>query len=373
MTVANFQLRVLKPDGSPAEGVSLVLQGFDFTKRSWALMIREVKTDAKGAVNRRLQSFEKFLQRGMMKFRFVTGSTRSPQIVAITDIVTQKANTDLINFDFGEVVLLEEPFKTKSAVQNQRAKTLTFAALPSGAPIGQSGGSVLKSDDVELKRRINILAESKIQELKVEQEKLLGRLSSANRRAQEAEANAADATERLQSLKQSLADKDRSLDDTSARIRTLQDAVTVKSDIGSVVSTIGDQISAANLGMKNKGARFKIAKVAVDLKGAITDSGNSIIMNDKLASGNDAANLSTIRADLDFDDTPEETTVLKVPDIIGLTESAAKRVLASVGLKANLAYRVARKGIGQAIHQAPVAGAETEHGSVVMVVIATAE
>ena len=79
--------------------------------------------------------------------------------------------------------------------------------------------------------------------------------------------------------------------------------------------------------------------------------------------------------ELHVDQSTQADDVVKVPDVLGLTENAARRVIRSVGLRLAPARQTLKAGTGtpgQSISQHPVAGEMARHGSEVLVVFGAA-
>jgi hypothetical protein len=116
----------------------------------------------------------------------------------------------------------------------------------------------------------------------------------------------------------------------------------------------------------------------VSLQGSMTPGGDSIA----LASVADAVKGPAARGayqSLVFDLIPDKRPApppvgSAVPDVLGLTESAARRALAVAGLSMSAATRPGgasgRFSVGQAIQQAPAAGQPAAPGETVIVVFA---
>ncbi|MEM7667995.1 MAG: PASTA domain-containing protein [Pseudomonadota bacterium] len=158
-------------------------------------------------------------------------------------------------------------------------------------------------------------------------------------------------------------------DQAAARVSKLEDEKGVEADVQSVVAGLGTKLSAANADLKAQALPFRIGTVKVDLRGKLTPDGGRIVFG-----GDDASSGSGVSTELHVDQGAGGAATTTVPNVIGLTEGATRRVLRSVGLRLKAARQTLAPGSGtpgQALTQHPVAGGSTEHGSEVLVVFGT--
>ena len=143
-----------------------------------------------------------------------------------------------------------------------------------------------------------------------------------------------------------------------------------ETEIDSVFANIGTQLGKADLTMKSRKVPYRLGGIKVDLKGAMRGDG-------KIFLGGDNPDGSGVSVEMKPESTEESTLPqVIVPDVSGLTQSAAQRVLRSVGLKINTATQPMPEGRainGQCLRQSPAAGEKTAHGEAVLVVFASVE
>lgn len=194
----------------------------------------------------------------------------------------------------------------------------------------------------------------------VEMENASARARVLETRASQAEARAA------------LAEREKLRVETESE--ALRTAAARQRPIGEVAAKIGTEAASANAELARSGGAYRVGKLNVTLRGTLVDDGKIT-----LASAADASKGTGRFQDLVFDLTPENPVArpageLAVPDVLGLTESAARRALAAVGLTISVASRPGGAGgrfaVGQAIQQSPVAGARASSGDAVIVVFA---
>jgi hypothetical protein len=137
--------------------------------------------------------------------------------------------------------------------------------------------------------------------------------------------------------------------------------------IDAVVTNIGTRIGAASTTLRTSDNPFRIGTIRLDLKGSLAEDGRIYLGGDKL----DGSGFSI---EMTPDDGAGRGDVpVAVPDVTGLTESAARRVLRSVGLRLSAATQPMARGAathGQSLRQTPAAGRSVPHGSDVIVVFA---
>ncbi|MCV6585262.1 MAG: PASTA domain-containing protein [Marinibacterium sp.] len=193
----------------------------------------------------------------------------------------------------------------------------------------------------ELLKRSNLIA-SKDHELslkQVETDKLTAELAQTRKRAQDAEAELAKAQQTQKGE---------------------------ETDINAAFTNIGTKLGDADQALKARKVPYRLGAIKVDLKGAMGGDG-------KIFLGGSNTDGSGVSVEM-TPDRPEATTPqVSVPDVSGLTQTAAQRVLRSVGLRMTLATQTMRPGTaphGQSIRQTPAAGSSAPHGSAIMVVFA---
>jgi len=146
--------------------------------------------------------------------------------------------------------------------------------------------------------------------------------------------------------------------------------------MGAFATNIGGQLDGAQLALKPTG--FSIGNISLTTRALVQGDGSTINLLDKdELKAMPAGSLS----DLKLDFTPDRVTTaeaqLLVPDVVQLTESAARRVLGSLGyvldasagppsLNPNCAE-------GQAMLQSPVGGAPAARGARVLVIFSRSD
>lgn len=141
-----------------------------------------------------------------------------------------------------------------------------------------------------------------------------------------------------------------------------------------VAASIGDQLYKVNESTQVPRG-YRLTRVQLDLKGTISKDGSiSMPTAADLSDKKVADALQNIRLELAPESAPESGNTVAVPDVQGLTESAARRVLHSVGLRLESVIQAVPAGheipIGQSFLQAPAAGSTLARGGSVLVTFA---
>lgn len=139
-------------------------------------------------------------------------------------------------------------------------------------------------------------------------------------------------------------------------------------DIQTVFTQIGTKMGDANTALKAQATPFRLGAIKIDLRGPMTEDGRILLGNAAVQNG------SGVSAEL-HSDAPRDGSdaQVRVPEVTGLTESAVRRVLRSVGLRLKSATQAAQPGAGtpgQALTQHPAAGQPAAHGAEILVVFA---
>jgi hypothetical protein len=142
--------------------------------------------------------------------------------------------------------------------------------------------------------------------------------------------------------------------------------------VGSFATRLGGEIDSARVALKTRG--FSLGTISVTSKALFEAGGTRIRLpeRDELKSL-PAGALSDIALQYTPSSEPASNDVL-VPDVRQLTESAVRRVLASVGLSLDVSHGQPGMGVssveGQAMLQSPPPGERLARGSAVLVIFA---
>lgn len=146
-----------------------------------------------------------------------------------------------------------------------------------------------------------------------------------------------------------------------------------KLDAKKVYSSIINDIAIADAEMDN--SRFKMANISLNLKATVEKGPQGTLFG--LVDFESAKDINAAAiSDISIDIVPNTTSIKSkntVPNIIGLTETAARKIITNYGLKLDVVYQPTDnpKFIeGQAIKQIPEVGSEIIQGQEVIVIFA---
>ena len=145
--------------------------------------------------------------------------------------------------------------------------------------------------------------------------------------------------------------------------------------IGDLAVKLGTELVGAQTALKSSG--FSLGSISVNARGLVQGDGSRLNLLDIADLKTlPAGVLSDVRIDLTPDTTVGGEAQIAVPDVAQLTETAARRVLASVGLVLDASYGPrALNGDaseGQAMLQTPGHGTGVARGARVLVIFARA-
>lgn len=147
------------------------------------------------------------------------------------------------------------------------------------------------------------------------------------------------------------------------------------SPIQNIAANIGAQVAAANQQLRSEQQPYQIQNIQIELRGTLSPDGQAINLLKMAELKEGIANASLVKMDLVTTQKPvAQEPTSTVPDVTGFTESVARRLLKSVGLKMEMVNRPVGANsqyvIGQAITQSPAAGTQIKHSEPVYVVFA---
>ena len=141
--------------------------------------------------------------------------------------------------------------------------------------------------------------------------------------------------------------------------------------IANFATSIGTDLHSAQATLASRA--FSIGRIEVNARGLLGNDG-TLQLQDQ-GSTVDAAKLSDVKLEFRPDAGSGATLGVTVPDVAQLTETAARRVLASVGLQMQASYGppgLAPDSVaGQTMLQTPRAGETVPRGARVLVVFAS--
>lgn len=147
--------------------------------------------------------------------------------------------------------------------------------------------------------------------------------------------------------------------------------------LADLANNIGQQLEAANNAMQSRAQPYRIDNIQLELRGNLLDAGKAMSLSHAL-DGAAASSASLVRLDLSLQPRSARPGLVRVPNLSGLTATAAERVLAALGLKLHALNQplnpeqMLKVGLGQALRQTPDADQDVAQHSSVTVVFASA-
>lgn len=341
---------IVDSDGNTVVRPQIVLQGFG--KDAWITLSELSSGEFQVELPERTREVRLDTA---LPLRLVDHSTQEVLIVAADPMWVFEP--DILLADFGDIRLLKEPYHRKGIKVE--------GDLVIGEPQDREAVSGTEVQVVIRKLR-NELADSRAAlvstngELDVRTEQLNShkvRLASVTSDLDLHKEQLTVATHDLGTVRTELSA-------AIAEVGTLRGTLGTPTKVLDVISGLGSQLSATNIELAKQPTPFRLAEVKLDLRGRLGSNGDTIVMDGK----GDGSGLS---AELVVDASTSAVPTQGVPSVSGLTESAAARVLRSVGFRMDTATQLLAVGTGvpgQAVAQHPAAGQQAEFGTSVLVV-----
>lgn len=268
--------------------------------------------------------------------------------------------------DFGEVRVWDSPIAS--------LPERSIAGVPSPLVSALDGSATIADLEAQLAAAQDQLASTEAQLASTE-----AQLGTAQAQLASTQAQLADVQGQLDQLEDAHAETLTELAGVSSELAELQASLGASTSLEAVVDSVGEQLQVTQGRLVANGSPFQLGRVSLSLK-VVPSSSTSFgfATMEQLASiGGEA--LSTL--DLDFSQTapasaePPPDSV--VPALVGLTEPAARRRLAPLGLGASVVHQaIADDGdvtlAGRVLKQIPTAGAAIQPGQAVTLVLGKA-
>jgi len=424
MTAATVSARLIGDEGKPAEGHLVRVQIFELENNRWTTLASG-RSDAKGNIRMDLDRLED-TETTAPALRLIEDGKPATRVLASGPLFKYDKTKRMLSVDFGIIERLDDTAFRRPGTSTATASPPAYVAgTPyrpeiSSAVIGRAvkrnpgiaavaastrtarpavvldddsrvtvaatdaaiGSALAVSREVETLRKreieLNSVLLDKDRELSAKEALIAAERTRAEkaeadtRRFQEAaEIAAAKEAEARKIAEAKVAEADRDRDAGNDALLSATKVV-AETDVGDVFSNIGSRLGTANLKLQTSESPFRLGAVKLDLRGTLSDDGRKIALGAPVKDGE----ASRVSADLIPEDATRHETSATVPDVTGLTETAARRVLASVGLKLTTARQSVAPGSGtpgQALTQHPAPGAQVGHGEAVLVVFAVAQ
>lgn len=433
MKLIDIAARLWTAEGNVAVGAPVQIEAFELARGGWVELAKG-QTDANGELALRAQLPPGQTHRYAPQLRLVEPGQPAPRVLAEGGMVSYNAQQLILRVDFGELEQLEETAYTRAAAKGAavtgihvvagepRRSEVTSAMMVRALAMTNNKvmGAVAQPQAVlergEIARKIlavdidRAAAERKtadtatnatkigtaatgvhmptgisVDRFNAEMMTFLARETTLRADLLVKERELSNAGAKLAGLEQTLADQQQRLAvaeklraQADSEAATLRAATTREASLQSLAANIGSEAEAANKVMAAGGTAYRVGKLQVTLRGVIGQNGASISLSNPADLARPGA--GSVVQDVSIDLIPERAPAqsmqgIKTPDVLGLTESAARRALAAVGLRMETATRPSGAGgrfaVGQAMQQSPVAGTVAQPGEAVIVVFAS--
>lgn len=264
-------------------------------------------------------------------------------------------DADTLFVDFGRTRLVAEPFR-RAGLTDPTAEGELVDGVP-GELEGATGG--LEEAHAEIRRLRGDLA--------VKQEAVAGLTRQLDYQGDQLRLQEVKLAEARTDLNQTINDLTTAraeLSDKIAEAKRLSEVLGTPVKVADVITGLGTQLSQTNEVLAKQPTPFRLSEVHLDLRGRLGHGGDTIVMDGTPDGSGVSANLVT-------EATAGSVPQQGVPSVQGLTESAAARVLRSVGFRLDAATQNLPNGSGvpgQAITQHPAPGTQAEFGTSVLVI-----
>lgn len=387
-TTFTWAARLADDAGQPVAGVGLDVQLFDLKGNGWTV-VSSAKTTADG-VAKGAGAIDDDTLPFAPAFRLVEGEAAmsvSPQIARLA-----KGG---LRIDFGQVqhLSVEARFAQPKVIATNRETLLVGGIVTTETPPITARDLSDRDEVIALQLRTLAERDAEIAELKeitVKLDAVTASLQKAEETVQTLSTRLADRDKDLADRDALLADRARVLSGQTATIAGLQATVAeqekaiaateIKPALGErsvgmidLATKMATQLDDAQTALKPRG--FSLGAIQVTAKAVLQDDGSSLeLLGKEDLKTVPPGSLSDIKLEFIPEKSTSEETVTLAPDVGQLTESAARRVLASVGLvlDSSVGPRALNPGvaIGQAMVQSPVAGSTVPRGAKVLVIFA---
>lgn len=382
---------VAQPNGQPLAATVLQLECFSLQAADW-VVVGQAATDGQGQYRARVE-MPLSDESTAPQVRLSLGGASGSRVLSEGGRISYAPRTGLLSIDFGKLTALPEPVTLQPATADKRFKSIAatqvmgmaatarpliqpLAATPvTAAPI--TAAPVLRPDlkpadtpirTVEVDSPVLLSLRSQLDTTKLD----LANLSTAHQ-ATQVELNKTLAERATLQVQVQNLEKDR------LRLSGELEAVKARPVLGNVVGLqtltqdLQGQFSRAQTSIASTDSGMRLGDVRIKLRGKIGPDGQFQLPTAEELLKPDASHvLDEVDLGLHAPEAAAVDLTVPVPQLARLTESAARQVLQSLGLRLETATGAAQDGFatGQAVRQAPLAGARAARGSAVLVVFA---
>jgi hypothetical protein len=355
--------RIVTEKGEDAIGLMVTLQIFKLAAGKWT-KLASAKTTERGnwSIKGGLQVPDDFFSPAL---RLVEEGTPAPRILAQQCVLSYNAREQVLSADFGVIERLGERAHTLIASREGERSKHVIAGQPKRAEERPVSTEVRSRFDAEI---------LKFQAREAELHTTNIRL---NRQIEATHQELSGARSRIEELHADLSTAERVKAELIAENQRLGSEVGRRAPIQHIAANIGTQVHAANQILRENQRPYQIGRIELDLKGTVSSDGETMTLanSSDLAKLKSGVNFPGVNMELlPQRDPPTESVSVTVPDVVGLTETAVRRLLQAVGLRLERVNKSVGEDsetpIGQSMQQSPVSGSDLPRNNTVLVVFA---
>lgn len=369
----SYRFRLFDTSDQPINGMLVSLQYFDANKQTWKEFYRGTVTNGSFSFDERIANglASEFIKDNIIpELRIVAVNAVYPfnktQVLAQVYQLTLTTTTpSMIAFDFGKSFLVEKDvllrfdvfadfilITSPISLVNEQQNLHTIQQLQTDLAAAQALNTQLTAENAAAQTQISSLTlevQAKDETISSLNTQLVTALSESEEKSLE--------IGHLQVLKSNLettiAELQRQVDELSRQINFDDRPVAVNTLYSNLVREL--DISAQN----NQDSDYKLANISLKLKALISTDEDGVnaqlfgLSNMNLLNGNA---ISELTFDIEQTQKPARVTDT-IPNLLGLTETAVRRILSSLGLRLNPVFQNNRKVVnGDSFKQSPAEG-----------------
>lgn len=398
MKIIEASAHLVTSEGKNISGVTLTLETFQISALRW-VKLAAIKTTSKGIWRAKITR----LKTGAFyapQLRLIESGNTAPRVLAQEGLLSYDGTTTTLFVDFGRVERLDRnAYLMQASTPRFKNSKLTVAGQPKKAIIFRAVSATFRAPlTTQPVVALPTGTLSTATNVKTPTEATASRAVLDTFNAEVLKFTANEAQLNLQIIKkdQLLAAKVTEINTNKIQIQTLESQLNKaveserklrvdnqlfeseakrKTPIQDIASNIGSEVDAANKLLRSKKQPYQFGRIELDLKGTVSPDGHTmslINLSDLTKLTNGAAPLSVKMELIPEREQSETLALVKVPNVIGLTETATRRLLQAVGLQLESVNQSltddSKTPLGQSIRQAPKAGKEMARGSTILVV-----
>lgn len=370
-TLFNWFARLVDADAKPVAGVRVEVQLFYLHSNGW-VSVGPATSGASGDLRGKGVIADDTVPLAPAMRLVESGGV---VVLSSTPRVSRRARAALLNVDFG--VLTRLPDAARFVQPRAATRGILDDPFVVGGVVRAAAGGLQAVEVAALKAEVTKTVEGQF----------ATRLSASAKALAERDADMAAQRMALAERETALADVSLKLTKSEAALASLRAGAAVGDPrlsaaegvsetsigVGDLATKLGTELVGAQAALSSSG--FSLGNITVNARGLIQGDGSRLsLLNMADLKALPSGVLSDVKIDLKPDRPAAVEAGLVAPDVRQLTETAARRVLASVGLMLEASFGPPGLGEavaeGQAMLQTPEPGAATARGGRVLVVFA---